>query len=265
MFPARVLGEKMHVKQEKMLSCKDSLYNFSVAQLGRGVLVQGAAVDYGERIAYRQCGVDVVRREEYALALVVRQFSEQTTDFEAVGYVEKGGRFVENDCRRLLCKGAGNHYALALAVGQGVDGALGECLHTHGAQGVGDYGAVERLHTPYPVGVWRATDGDYVFATKVGDADFVGADKGDDAGKGVGRERGGIAIVEHYFAFARSLGGDYGTQKGTFTCTVTTYEGAEFAFAKFGRGIGDKRAGAVGERYVAECNHRKRLRLRVTM
>lgn len=72
MLPASVSGEKMHVKQEKMLPCKDSLYNFSVAQFGGGVLVQRAAVYDSKRVAYGQCGIHVVGRKEYALAIVVR-------------------------------------------------------------------------------------------------------------------------------------------------------------------------------------------------
>ena len=65
--------------------------------LRRGQVVQVRRVDERHRIAEREGDVEVVRREEDALALLVGEPLQQRAELVAVGQVEEGRRLVEQD------------------------------------------------------------------------------------------------------------------------------------------------------------------------
>ena len=212
--------------KKNALSHKQVVDNVLLSHLVGGVLVQTAAGYDCHRVAYGQCRVDVVGGKENTFALFVRQAGEQCANLEAGRNVEKGCRLVEDDVGRLLYEGSGNHYALTLAVGEGVYGSMGELLHAYGAQSLCHHIAVERLHAANPIGVGRTTYRHHILAVEVGYAYALRAYKGYGACQFVGRKRCGIATVEQYLALARRFGGYDGVQQGAFAGTVTTYQGA---------------------------------------
>ena len=67
-----------------------------------GEVVQVGCVDQGDSVAEREGDVEIVGREEDALALVVGQPAEECRQFVAVRQVEERRGFVEQDDRCLL-------------------------------------------------------------------------------------------------------------------------------------------------------------------
>ena len=214
--------------------------------------VQGRGVDERDGVAERQRYVEVVRREEDALALVAGQPPEQRRQLVAVREVEERRGFVEQDDRGVLGQRAGDHHPLALAVGHTVHGLAGEGRHPYQAERTFDDGAVGLLHAPDPVGVGGASQRHDVLAGEVGDTDLVGGDEPHGRGQLVGRERRQRAAAERHIAGDGRSETCNGPQQGAFARAVAADQRGQRPLGEGGGDIFEQRAAAVGERDMVE-------------
>ena len=110
-------------------AAEQSLDISAADDLPGGHMVQPRRVDQRYLVAQRQSDVEIVRGEDDALSLPVREPLQQRAQLVAVRHVEKCRRLVEQDHGRGLREGAGYHHALTLAVGERVDHAVGKTCH----------------------------------------------------------------------------------------------------------------------------------------
>ena len=99
---------------------------FSGDHFAGGEMVEERVVDEGDGIAKGEGDVQFVSGEEDAFAPLVGEAAQEDAQFVAIGEVEEGGGFVEEDDGGVLRQGTGNHHALAFAVGYTVDGGVGK-------------------------------------------------------------------------------------------------------------------------------------------
>ena len=245
---------------------EETLDQSAADHLPRREVVERRGVDQRHRVAERKRHVEVVRREEDALALVAGQPPEQRRQLVAVREVEERRGFVEQDDRGVLGQRAGDHHPLALAVGHTVHGLAGEGRHPYQAERTFDDGAVGLLHAPDPVGVGRAPQRHDILAGEVGDADPVGGDESDGGGPFVGRERAQRAAAEFDLSRGDGTQSGQGPQQGAFARAVAADQGSQLPLSERGRNILQQRAAAVGEGDMveADAHGQKILRLRTT-
>lgn len=94
--------------------------------------------DEKNTVGEAQGKVKFVCRDEYCLALSVRQPVEQAENAEPVREVEMGSRLVKQDERCLLRQCFGNQHPLALSVAQGIEHLGGVVRHAHLLQSLSD-------------------------------------------------------------------------------------------------------------------------------
>jgi len=231
---------------------EETLDQSAADHLPRREVVERRGVDQRHRVAERKRHVEVVRREEDALALVAGQPPEQRRQLVAVREVEERRGFVEQDDRGVLGQRAGDHHPLALAVGHTVHGLAGEGRHPYQAERTFDDGAVGLLHAPDPVGVGGASQRHDVLAGEVGDTDLVGGDEPHGRGQLVGRERRQRAAAERHIAGDGRSETCNGPQQGAFARAVAADQRGQRPLGEGGGDIFEQRAAAVGERDMVE-------------
>ena len=210
--------------------------------------VQGRGVDERDGVAERQRYVEVVRREEDALALVAGQPPQERGKLVAVREVEERRGFVEQDDGRVLRQRPGDHHALAFAVGHPVHRLAGEGAHADQFQRAVHGGAVGRLHPADPVGVGRAPQRHDVAAGEVGDPDLVGGDEADGPGPLPGRELRERAAAQLHAAPGDGSQSRDGPQQGALARAVAADQGGEGLRGEVGGDVLQQAAVAVGER-----------------
>ena len=231
---------------------KETLDQPAADHLPRREVVQRRGVDQRHRVAERERHIEVVRREEDALARVAGQPPEQRRQGVTVRKVEERRGFVEQDDRGVLGQHAGDHYPLALAVGHAVHGLAGEGRHPHQAERTFDDGTVGLLHATDPVGVGRAPQRYDVLAGEVGDTDLVGGDEPHGRGPLVGRERRQPAAAEFHVAGDGRPEACNGPQQGAFARAVASDQRGQRPLGEGGGDIREQHAAAVGERDMVE-------------
>ena len=78
--------------------------------------------------------VHVMPDHHHGLRLFAAQLRQQPHDADLVAQVERVGRLVEQDQRRVLRQHGGDRHALALAAGKRADIAFGQVVHVHRLQ-----------------------------------------------------------------------------------------------------------------------------------
>ena len=172
--------------------------------------------------------LEVVGRHEDGLAHCPRELVEQLHDLHFAGEVEKSGRLIKKNNRRLLREGLGDHHLLPLAVAQGLDHAVGEMADLNVLESLADDLPVLLAERAPKTGVGAAAEADQLLDAHVADLALVRQHHADHPREPL------VRVFAQRAAHQSDLAAQWGLEAG---------KGAEQG--RFARPVGAKQAGEL--------------------
>ena len=173
--------------------------------------------------------LEVVGRHEDGLAHCPRELVEQLHDLHLAGEIEERGRLVEENDRRLLREGLGDHHLLPLAVAQGLDHAVGEMADLYVLESLADDLPVLLAERAPETGVGTAAEADQLLDAHVADLALVGQHHADHPREPLVRVFVQRAAHQSDLAAQRGLEAGKGAEQGRFARPVGAKQAGELA------------------------------------
>ncbi len=189
------------------------------------------AVHEPDLVGDLQGQLEVVGRHEDGLAHCPRELVEQLHDLHFAGEIEEGGRLVEEDDRRLLREGFGDHHLLSLAVAQGLDHAMGEMADLNVLESLADDLPVLLAERAPKTGVGAAAEADQLLDAHVADFALVGQHHADHPREPLVRVFAQRAAHQSDLAAQWGLEAGKGAEQGRFARPVGAKQAGELAGA----------------------------------
>ena len=175
--------------------------------------------------------LEVVGRHEDGLAHCPRELVEQLHDLHFAGEIEEGGWLVEEDDRRLLRKGLGDHHLLPLPIAQGLDHAAGEMADLYVLESLADNLPVLLAERAPKAGVGAAAEADQLLDAHVADLTFVGQHDANHSREALVRVFAERSAHQADLAAQRGLESGKGAEQGRFARPVGAKQAGELSGA----------------------------------